>query len=174
MIRMPIFLFCLMLAGSSLAGPLPAQGKKEYLSNAEAEKLRDSANMNERITLFISFAADRIKKLQYEFEHPGQNTRPVERINGLILNYTNCLDDAADLVELAAQKNDDVRKAIMDFQMRLPEFLGYLKMLQGQGPKMQAYKDNLEDAIDSTLDAIKSVDEASKQIAPPPVRRRPQ
>jgi hypothetical protein len=176
-LHLPIGLCCLSVAllGAALAPPsAAAQNKKEYLSPNEAESLRDADTSNDRIELYIGFAADRIKKLQYEFDHPGTTTRPEERINGLILNYTDCLDDGADLLEESSDKNENIRKAIADMQARASEFMVYLKSLQAEGRKMDPYKENLDDAIEATRDAINTADDADKQDAPPPVRRRPQ
>ena len=39
---------------------------------------------------------------------------------------------------------------------------------------VDAYKDNLDDAIDATKEAINDADDAIKENAPPPVRRKPQ
>ena len=60
------------------AAPWPlaadAQTQKDYLSSLEADKIREADTPNERITLFLSFADDRIKKLQYELEHPSRQS----------------------------------------------------------------------------------------------------
>jgi hypothetical protein len=170
---LPLFLISfLYTAGLILASPALAQ-KKDYLSEAEADKIRDAETTAERIKLFISFAADRIKKLQYEFAHPGELRRD-EKINTLINAYAGCIDDASDLIQLGVDKQQDVRDAIKDMQSHAPEFLAYLKELSGKGQAVAAYKENLDDAIDATNDAIKDAAEAIKENAPPPVRRRPQ
>ena len=57
------------------APPAPAQGRKDYISGAEADKIRDAVDSNERIRLFLSFASDRLKQLQYELEHPANTVR---------------------------------------------------------------------------------------------------
>lgn len=156
----------------SAAAPAFAQ-KKDYLSDAEADKIRDADTTSERIKLFISFASDRIKKLQYEFAHPGELRRD-EKINTLINAYAGCIDDGSDLIQLGVDKQQDVRDAIKEMQNRAPEFLAYLKELSAKGKAVAAYKENLDDAIDATNDAIKDAADASKENAPPPVRRRPQ
>jgi hypothetical protein len=161
---------CLFLAGLGLAAPSWAQ-RKEYLSRYEAEKIRDADTPKDRINLFISFAADRIQKLQYQLEHPGNNIRPEERANNLILNYTNCVDEAADLIDLGLEKQQDIRAPIKAMQMQGADFLAYLKGLEAQGQKMAAYKENLDDAIEATRSAINSANDAAKTIAPP-VRRK--
>ena len=88
-------------AGSANAAPQ----KKEYLTEAEADKIRDAGATGPRIVLFATFASDRIKKLQYEFAHidPTDQKR-TERLNSLLNGYTGCIDDAADLIEIGIEK----------------------------------------------------------------------
>ena len=74
-------------AGMANAAPQ----KKEYLSEAEADKIRDAGATGPRIVLFATFASDRIKKLQYEFAHidpdgPEKDRspeQPDQRLHGL-------------------------------------------------------------------------------------------
>jgi len=154
--------------------PAFAQGsKKDYLSDNEADQIRDADTPNDRIKLFISFAADRIKKLQYEFAHPAELHRD-DRINTFLNAYAGCIDDASDAIQLGVEKQQDVRGAIKDMQSHAPEFLTYLKSLSAKGQAVEAYKDNLDDAIEATNEAINDADDAIKENAPPPVRRKPQ
>lgn len=171
---LPLALLSFLFAAALISAAAPALAqKKDYLSDAEADKIRDAETTSERIKLFISFASDRIKKLQYEFAHPGELRRD-EKINALINAYAGCIDDGSDLIQLGVDKQQDVRDAIKEMQSRAPEFLAYLKELSAKGQAVAAYKDNLDDAIDATNDAIKDAAEAIKENAPPPVRRRPQ
>lgn len=170
---LPLVLISFVCAAALIPAPPAWAQKKDYLSETEADKIRDAETTSERIKLFISFAADRIKKLQYEFAHPGELRRD-EKINTLINAYAGCIDDAADLIQLGVDKQQDVRDAIKEMQNHAPEFLAYLKEVSAKGQAVAAYKDNLDDAIDATNDAIKDTAEASKENAPPPVRRRPQ
>ena len=173
--RVRLLAFASVLIFIALAGigsPANAQ-KKDYLSDSEADKIRDSESPSERIKLFISFAADRIKKLQYEFSHPNELHRE-DRINTLINAYTGCIDDGSDLIQLGVDKQQDIRDAIKEMQSRAPEFLAYLKEVEAKGQSVEAFKDNLDDAIDATNDAIRDAADAIKENAPPPVRRRPQ
>jgi hypothetical protein len=171
---LPLALASLLAMGiAATRSPAFAQGKKDYLSDNEADQIRDSETPNDRIKLFISFAADRIKKLQYEFAHPAELHRD-DRINTLINAYAGCIDDASDAIELGVEKQQDVRGAIKEMQTKAPEFLAYLKTLSAKGPAVEAYKDNLDDAIDATSEAINDADDAIKENAPPPVRRKQQ
>src|SRR5262245_22296274 len=139
---------CFLFSG--VAAKTSAAQKKDYLNQDEADRVRDSETPNDRIKLFLSFAADRIKKVKYVLAHPANSRVYTERLNNLIENYTNCVDDAADLIDLGAEKQQDIRPAIKDMQSKGAEFLAYLKGLQAQGEKMSAYKDNLDDAADAT------------------------
>jgi hypothetical protein len=153
----------------------PAQHvKKEYLSDAEADKIREAGYPGPKIVLYANFAADRIKKLQYEFAHldPSDQKR-TERLNSLINGYAGCIDDGADQVDEGIEKQEDIRSGLKVFQARLKEFLPYLQQLSASGPERETYKDNLDDAIESTQDAAEEVEKAVKENSPPPVRRRP-
>ena len=147
--------------------------KKEYLSQAEADKIRDAGMTGPRIVLYATFAGDRIKKLQYEFAHmdPADQKR-TDRLNNLINAYTGCIDDAADLVDIGIEKQEDIRQGVKVLQAQIKDALPYLQDLAAKGPERETYKDNLDDAIEATQDAAKDVDKASKEMAPPPVRRK--
>jgi hypothetical protein len=168
-----VFASFLCAAGMIASGSPAFAQKKDYLSDSEADKIRDADTTSDRIKLFISFAGDRIKKLQYEFAHPAELHRD-ERINTLINAYAGCIDDGSDLIQLGVDKQQDIRDAIKEMQSRAPEFLAYLKDLSTKGRAVEPYKENLDDAIDATNDAIRDAADALKENAPPPVRRRPQ
>ena len=145
--------------------------KKEYLSETEADQIRDAYTSAERIKLFVSFAADRIKELRYEFAHPRELHRD-ERINALINAYTGCIEDGSDLIQVGVERQEDIRDSIKGMQSRAPGFLIYLKELAEKN-QVAPYKDDLDDAIDATTDALHDAADALKESAPPPVRRRP-
>ncbi len=157
-------------AGMANAAPQ----KREYLSVSEADKIRDAGAAGPRIVLFATFASDRIKKLQYEFAHfdPTDQKR-TERLNGLINGYTGCIDDAADLISIGIEKQQDIRDGVKAMQVGIKEFLPYLQDLAANGQERETYKENLDDAIEATQDAAKDVEKASKEAAAPPVRRKP-
>ncbi len=96
------FYLCVFaIAAAFVAAPSRA-AQKDYLSALESDKIRDAENTNERIKLFITFAEDRLKKFQYELQHPSSNKHS-EMLNALMNAYVGCVDDAADLVQLGVQ-----------------------------------------------------------------------
>jgi|SRR5215472_4984477 len=155
------------------ATPGPPQ-KKEYLSEAEADKIREAGETGPRIALYAGFASDRIKKLEYEFAHldPADEKR-AERVNSLLNGYTGCIDDAADLIEIGIEKQQDIRAGVKVLDGKIKESLPYLKELAANGPGRETYKDTLDDAIEATQDAAKDVEKASKESSTAPVRRKP-
>lgn len=170
--RIPVLAFLALLFGmSSMALPARAQ-KKDYLSDSEAEQIRDTDTPSQRIKLFIAFADDRVKKLHYEFDHPDDSLHRSDRLDTMINAYTGCIDDAADLIDLGVDKQQNIRDAIKDMQSHAPDFLAFLKDLEAKNPEAKDHKDNLDDAIDATNDAINDADDAIKEDAPPPVRRK--
>ena len=168
-----LLLLVAVLAATPPARPAAPQ-KKEYLSQSEADKIRDAGVTGPRIVLYAAFAGDRIKKLRYEFAHmdPADQKR-TERLNNLINAYTGCIDDAADLVDIGIEKQQDIREGVKALRAQFKVALPYLQDLSANGPERDTYKDNLDDAIEATQDAAKDVDKAMKEMAPPPVRRKP-
>jgi hypothetical protein len=166
-----------MVLGMCLAGVVAgiATGQvapeKDYLSGYEADKIRDAETPNERIKLFMQFADDRLKKFQYELEHPSQ-TNHTQQLNYLMNSYVGCVDDAADLMQEGIQKQQNVRAGVDLIASKTKEFLEILKKIQAEGKESEVYKDNLDDAIEGTEDAINDAEKAKKSVAPPPLRRK--
>ena len=125
---------CLFLLSSFILAATPlmraaAPPQKDYLTSVEADKIRDAErDTNERIRLFLSFAEDRLKKFQYELEHPSTN-RHGDMLNSLLNAYVGCVDDAADLIQLGIEKQDNIRKGIDLMSSRAKEFLAVLEKL---------------------------------------------
>jgi hypothetical protein len=148
----------------------PAQ-EKDYLSSLEADKIRDAESTNERVKLFLTFADDRLKKFQYELAHPAL-ARHEETLNGLMNGYQGCVDDAADLLQLGVEKQENVRAGLDLMTNKAKEFLEVLKKISTDGVELEVYKDNLDDAIEGTTDALHDAEKAKRKVAPPPVRRK--
>ena len=153
-------------------GDLRAQfEQKDYLSPMESDKIRDAETTNDRLKLFVTFADDRLKKFQYELQHPSAN-RHGEMLNGLMNGYVGCLDDAADLMQLGIEKQENIRSGVDLINTKAKEFLEALNKIAADKVDIDIYKDNLDDAIEGTKDAITDSDKAKKSVAPPPVRRK--
>src|ERR1700723_25004 len=166
-----VLFLCSAGIGSARIVSAAPQAQKDYLSGVEADKIREAETPNDRISLFLTFADDRLKKLQYEMEHPSQ-TNHAEMINSLLNAYVGCVDDAADLIQLGIEKQHNIRKGIDLMASRTKEFLGILQKIPTDAADAELYKENLDDAMEGTRDAPKEAEAAKKNVAPPPVRRK--
>lgn len=164
------FATCFVMTACSMTLARLAQ-QKDYLSALEADKIRDAETVNERIKLFLTFADDRLKKFQYELEHPSSN-RHADMLNSMLNAYVGCVDDAADLIQLGIEKQDNIRVGVDLMATRTKEFLVVLEKLAAGGAEIDIYKENLDDAIEGTRDAMNEAEKAKKKVAPPPVRRK--
>jgi hypothetical protein len=165
-----------LLAGFGACSLMPARAaaqrvEKDYLSSVEAGKVRDAETVNDRIKLFLTFAEDRLTKFQYELEHPSSN-KHTEMLNYLMNSYIGCVDDAADLIQLGLEKQDNIRQGIDLMAAKSKDFLEILRKYASGGPELEVYKDNLDDAVQGTEDALREAEKAKKKAAPPPIRRK--
>ena len=147
------------------------QEKKDYLTDAEGDRIRDAVTPPERMKLFVIFADDRLKKFQYELDRTLPQSHRGEMLNGLLNAYQGCIDDAADIISLAVEKRQDARAGVKEMQSKGKEYLATLQKIKEKGTDLENYKDTLEDAIEGTQDAIRDAQEAEKEMSPPPVRR---
>jgi hypothetical protein len=165
------FILSLVLTLATAAFLHAQRPEKDYLSSIEADKIRDAETPNERVQLFLTFADDRLKKFQYELEHPSSN-KHTEMLNFLLNSYIGCVDDTADIIQVGLEKQESIRQGIDLMVTRGKEFLPILQKYLAEGPELELYKDTLVDAIEGTQDAVNEAEKAKKKAAPPPVRRK--
>jgi hypothetical protein len=163
--------FVLLAAMLSVQTGQAQRPEKDYLSDIEADKIRDAETPNERVKLFLTFAEDRLKKFQYELDHPSP-AKHAEMLNYLMNSYSGCVDDAADIIEVSLSKQENIRQAIDLMASKAKEFLDVLQKYASSGPDRETYKESLDDAIEGTQDALNDAEKSKKKAAPPPVRRK--
>jgi len=163
----------LLIISLSARGVQGQEEKKDYLTDAEGDRIRDAVTPPERMKLFVEFAGDRLKKFQYELTRTVPEGRRAEILNGLLNAYAGCIDDAADQIEVAREKQVDIRAALKVMQSKGKEYLEALQKINEGGPEYETYKDTLQDAIEGTQDALSDVEKALKELNTAPVRRKP-
>lgn len=150
-----------------------AQNQPDFLSPAEADKVRDAPDATDRIKLFLDFAQDRLKKIQYELQLSTPQVGKPQLLKGLLEGYSSCMDEAADRIQEGQQAAAKIRPAIKDMEKRGKAYLETLKTIEGaNGPELASYKDSLDDAISATQDALNDADKASKEYGSAPIRRK--
>lgn len=163
----------LLACGISLTARHAVAQGKDYLTGLEADKIRDAETPNERIKLFLEFAADRLKKFNYEHARASQDRRHSARLAALLAAYAGCLDDATELVQIGRVKQQDIRPAVELVEKKGREFLVELQRVADAAPDSAPYREDLDDALLATKDALAEAEKAKEEIAPPPVRRKP-
>ncbi|HKM89795.1 MAG TPA: hypothetical protein VJX29_04195 [Candidatus Acidoferrales bacterium] len=168
-----------LVAGTlpTLARPARAPGssqlpKKDYLSPLEADQIRDAPTVSDRVKLFLGFAADRLRKLDYELQRKEKDRLWSERVAGLINAYTGCVDDAADFLESGLEKQENLRPGTKELDIRTKEFLPRVRELRAN-PLLADFKSDLDDAIEATQDAAATAESVAKELSAAPERRRP-
>jgi hypothetical protein len=175
-LRKALGALAILVAGalaSGICAPARAQQKKDYLSQIEADKIRDAETASERVKLFLSFAADRLRKIEYERNRPAHDRQWVERMNSLLNAYAGCVDDAADVLEAALQKQENLRGATKELQNMTKEFRATLQKFAAEGADRERYKDALDDALEATSEAAATAEKVAKESPAGPERRKP-
>jgi hypothetical protein len=172
----------LVLAGWMASGAVCARARAarlpqkpydmDYLSPDEADKIRDADTPAERIRLYIGFADDRLKKFDYEIHRTAPERNRDELLNNLLNGYAGCVDDASDQIDVARDKQMDVREVLKLMIGKEKEFLDQLTKYQKDAPDIDAYRDTFDDAVDGTKEDMADAEQAQKEMLPPPVRKK--
>jgi len=172
-ILIPVVVLALAIPLGAIPRPGAPQEKKNYLTELEADKIRDAMDPGDRIRLYISFAEERLKNFEYELTRKSPEGRRAEILNSLLNGYIGCVDDGTDEIEIARQRQVDIRAALKLFQSKDKEFLARLAKIDKNSPDYDMYSDTLADAIEGTQEDLKDVENALKELNPAPVRRKP-
>ncbi len=98
----------------------PAPQKKEYLSRSRSRQNSRCRRQRIRASCFLRPSlrtASRSSSMNSRTSIPTDEKR-TERLNGLINSYAGCIDDAADLIELGIEKQEDIRDGVKAMQER--------------------------------------------------------
>jgi len=160
-------------ASRALAAPVPQKPyDMDYLSPDEADKIRDADTPAERIKLYMAFAEDRLKKFDYEIHRTAPERNLGEILNNLLNGYAGCVDDASDQIDVARDKQMDIREELKLMIGKEKAFLDQLTKYQKDAPDLDEYRDTLDDAVDGTKEDMTDAQDAQKEMLPPPVRRK--
>lgn len=144
----------------------------DYMSEEEAGKIREAAAPADRIKLYMAFAEDRLQKFEYELNRNAPERNRSDVLNDLLRGYEGCMDDASDEIDDARRTQSDIKDALKLMDAKSKSFLSRLQKYSKNGRYLSDYSDTLQDAIDSTNDAVSDVANAQKTMLPAVVRRK--
>lgn len=156
---MKTLLLCVLLAV-----PLAAQRQRDFLTADEADQIREAQEPNERLTLYIHFAKQRLSQVNHWLAK--------EKTGRSILIH-DTLDEFSNIIDAIDTVADDALKRKLDIQIGMTavataekDMLAELQKIQDSQPKdVGRYDFILKQAIDGTSDSLELAREDPKTRA---------
>ncbi len=161
-------LLCLLL----LAAPLGAQrGRRDPLSEAEVDKLRELADQPDKmLKLYVVYAKARMLAIDQIRSDPRFVDDRPQRLHHLLQDLGTLVDEIDDHIDEYLKKKLDVRPALKevveadsDFQLKLRTIKEQVAGDPKLGAEANAYKFVLEDTVDSINQSADSSRQALDQ-----------
>ena len=162
--KRPAPLLCFLAWMVLLALPAGATQRRDPLTEAETDQLREAALEPQlKLKLLIKFADNRLESAEALRADPKAGPDRGQRIHDLLEDFDSLVDEIGDNVDSYASRNEDLRKplgriikASNDFTARLRQFQAAASATPEAAKESKAYRFVLQDAIDSVEDGLQN------------------
>lgn len=138
-------------------------GKGDYLSDDEADQLREAQDPSLRIEKYLSFAENRLMRFDEYRTRRDPNYDIPGYLNTELDEYVRITDALKDWMEEHFDRRDDMRAGLKKIMESGPHQLDIMRRIQQSPDAYTAgYRQSLQDAMDDFSDAI---DGASKALS---------
>jgi len=152
----------LVAPGAALARPAPQ--RQDFLTETEADRIRNADSANARIGLLLDFAADRLRRFEHELQVKSTGPLRADFLRDLLDSFSACVDEASSRVDDGIGNGMDVRGGIRDIRKRVPRFLDELKKIKAKGTDWKLYEDSWRDADSDLRDDLRDAEKARKRL----------
>jgi aromatic ring-cleaving dioxygenase len=145
---MKTLLICILLAA-----PMAAQQQRDFLTVDESDQIREAQNPNDRLTLYIHFAQQRLNQVDHWLakEKPGRSIL----IHDALDDYSNIIDAIDTVADDALQRRVDIKLGLAAVAKAESEMLLNLQKIQDSQPKdISRYDFVLRQSLDGTNDSL--------------------
>jgi hypothetical protein len=146
-----------------LLAAIPAWGRRDPLSNAEVEQLRDVAQQPEkRLPLYVQFVQSRMDTVGQLRDDPRFTADRTARIHDLLEDVDTLVQELDDNIDVYVQQNMDIRKplrTVIDMNSALEQRLRAIK--RNSKPEELT---NFGFALDNAIASVVAIQEDARQV----------
>jgi len=160
--RLVLQVLLLLLA---CALPLCAQRKRDPLNPEEINQLRDAMlDPEQRLKLYVSFARDRMTKLEQMRADPKTTDRP-QQTHDMLEDFLAVYDELNDNIDMYVGRKDDIRKPLKLIIDSDTEFQAKLRALKDAANTDAVESRQYEFLLTSAIEAVDvSADDHRKTV----------